>query len=589
MTTRPTTPESASSRRWLFGPVPDLLLGCGVGYGLVFLLQLLDPSLLRAVVPAGAAPLVILLSGTPHYGATLLRVYERAEDRRAYAFFTVWVTLLLAALFVAGVRWAWVGSILLTVYLVWSPWHYSGQNYGVALMFLGRRGVKVSPWPKRLFHASFFLSFVLTFLATQSAGGGPGYAPFSDTVSSVRVLSLGIPQAFASPAILLSGIAYAVCVVGAFGGFLRSGGLRDVAPAAVLTATQSLWFAVPVLSRHFGLFQSADPFAPGSATYAFLWIAAGHSVQYLWVTTFYVARESGARDRARYLGKCLLAGAAIWNVPLFLFGPLLLGWSTSDVALTAVVASAVNLHHFLLDGAIWKLRDGRVAQVLIRARQAGGAGAASVPSLSPAPSWPWLRTAIWAAGLVSVAFVLARTYEREVGFREALKDGNLARAEQAAERLSRIGLDGPEMRIVLARAALQMKRPDVAQAQFERSLQLRAAPDAFIELGLVHEAAGRFEAAARAYDEALALSPGGVDALHRKGVALLALGRDAEAREVLEQAAALAPDQKLIAMNLARARGRTAQGAAAAGEIPAPAPPAEPPDASAPPAPGPSY
>lgn len=514
------------SRRWLFGPVPDLLLGCGVGYGLVFLFQLFDPSLLRALVPAGAAPLVILLSGTPHYGATLLRVYERAEDRRAYALFTVWITAALAALFVAGVRDAWIGSLLLTVYLTWSPWHYSGQNYGVALMFLGRRGVAVPPLAKRFFHASFFLSFVLTFLAQHAARGGPGYAPFADGGDAIRMLSLGIPSAFASPGLALAGLAYVVCVGVAFAGFLRSGSVRDVAPAAILTATQALWFAVPVLAREWKLFPSADPFAPGSASYAFLWIAAGHSLQYLWVTTFYAARTAGAAGRARYLGKSLLAGAAIWNVPLLAFGPIGLGWSHSDAGLTAVIAAVVNLHHFLLDGAIWKLRDGRVAQILIRSQRARAEAGAAAPAA--APGLPWFRTLAFAAGAVCVAFILVRTYEREVGFRAALQSGDLPRATLAAERLARIGLDGAGTRLALGRG---------------------------------FEAAGQFEPAAQQYAEALALEPENVDALHRRGVALLALGRDAEARESLERAVSLAPEQKLISMNLARARARTTRSA----------------------------
>jgi hypothetical protein len=218
-----TANASPASRRWLFGPVPDLLLGCGVGYAFVFLLQLFDPSLLRAWVPAGAAPLVILVSGTPHYGATLLRVYERAEDRRAYAFFTVWITGALVALFFAGVASAFIGSLLLTVYLTWSPWHYSGQNYGVALMFLGRRGVAVDPRAKRAFHATFFLSFVLTFLAQHGTGGGPGYAPFADGGDAVRFIPLGIPSGIADAGLIAAGVAYALLLVFAFGSFLRSG------------------------------------------------------------------------------------------------------------------------------------------------------------------------------------------------------------------------------------------------------------------------------------------------------------------------------------------------------------------------------
>jgi tetratricopeptide (TPR) repeat protein len=562
----------ANPRRWLFGPVPDLLLGCGLGYVAIFLLQIFDPALLRSWIPAGAAPLVILVSGTPHYGATLLRVYERAEDRRAYALFTVWATLAIAGLFFAGLASAWIGSVLLTVYLSWSPWHYSGQNYGVALMFLGRRGVEIAPRAKRAFHLSFFLSFVLTFLAQHGAKGGPGYAPFADGSDSIRFLSLGIPAPIATGAMLAAGLVYALAVLFAFGSLLRRSSLRDVAPAAVLTATQALWFAAPVLVRSFDLLPDAAPFAPQNAAYAFLWIAAGHSLQYLWVTSFYAARSPGATGRLRYLAKCLLAGAAVWNAPLLLFGSAGLGWSRSGTALTALVASVVNLHHFVLDGAIWKLRDGRVAQILIRARQAGAGGD---PALTPTPARaiPALRTLVWAMGIVCVAFVLVRTYEREIGFSASLQRGDLGRAQLASERLARIGLDAPEVHVALARAALARKQPDVAAEQLRKSLALAPSVATWVDLGLVHERDGNYAEAERAYASALALAPENVDALHRHGVALLGLGRAEEARAVLERAVALAPDQKLIAQNLARARARTAPAPPAGpeGELPRPA------------------
>src|SRR5512134_142513 len=83
-----------ASRRWLFGPVSDLLLGCGVAYMLVFAALCAAGSTVRGIGSVTLVPfLLIILTGVPHYGATLLRVYERGEDRRAYVFFTVYLTI----------------------------------------------------------------------------------------------------------------------------------------------------------------------------------------------------------------------------------------------------------------------------------------------------------------------------------------------------------------------------------------------------------------------------------------------------------------------------------------------------------------
>ena len=67
---------------WLFGPWPDLLLGCGLLYALGFGVFLLVGPEIRSAQPHLLFPLLILALGVPHYGATLLRVYERRRERR---------------------------------------------------------------------------------------------------------------------------------------------------------------------------------------------------------------------------------------------------------------------------------------------------------------------------------------------------------------------------------------------------------------------------------------------------------------------------------------------------------------------------
>ena len=53
--------------------------------------------------------------------------------------------------------------MLFTIYLTWSPWHYTGQNYGIALMLLARRGITLSASVKKLVYSSFVLTYVITF------------------------------------------------------------------------------------------------------------------------------------------------------------------------------------------------------------------------------------------------------------------------------------------------------------------------------------------------------------------------------------------------------------------------------------------
>ena len=134
----------------------------------------------------------------------------------------------------------------------------------------------------------------------------------------------------------------------------------------MLVFSQALWFLIPALARSSGEFQDVAPLSLRHAEYAALWIVLAHSIQYLWVTTFYAARDEGVAGRTRYYGKALLAGSAIWGIPTLIFAPSALGNAPYDLGLFMVVAAAVNLHHFVLDGAIWKLRDSRIAKILVR-------------------------------------------------------------------------------------------------------------------------------------------------------------------------------------------------------------------------------
>ena len=94
----------AAQGAWLFGPGLDLLLGCGLLYVLLVVPISLAGDAFVTGKPTYLLSLGVVLLSASHYGATLVRVYERREDRRAYVLFTVYATLLLLAAFVAGLR-----------------------------------------------------------------------------------------------------------------------------------------------------------------------------------------------------------------------------------------------------------------------------------------------------------------------------------------------------------------------------------------------------------------------------------------------------------------------------------------------------
>jgi tetratricopeptide (TPR) repeat protein len=515
------------SARWYYGPLPDLLLGGGLFYVAIFVSMALFDVGLQTLAPITLLPLVVLLTGVPHYGATVLRVCEHPEDRRAYSLVAIGSSAALAAALVVGLRSADFGSWLLTVYLTWSPWHYSGQNYGIALMFLRRRGVPVSPAAKRFLYASFVLSFVLIALSIHGATPGSDYAPvhYDGTVYELR--SLEVSDAIRGPGLIVLAVAYLVSLAAAGGLLLRGGSVRDLAPAVAVVASQALWFVAPALARYAGSFQVSGPLAAGSATYAFVWIGIAHSVQYLWVTSYFALRSErssilpsrAARRRflARYGGKVLAIGAALWILPALLFAPGALGDLPYDAGLSVMIAAAVNVHHFILDGAIWKLRDGRIARILIRNTAQNGEpeeARASPPGARRGLLFATTSVLIWSLGAICAVIWVFGVLEFELGTRAALAREDLPRTERSVDRLAWVGRDSAAVRVNVGLLAAREGDLRGGIEHLERSLSLHETQAALDGLGSLYSKSGRYPDAIAAYRRALDLEPGDPEILN---------------------------------------------------------------------------
>ena len=545
------------SNRWLFGPVPDILIGCGVAYMAFFTALVFAGPQLRAVLPLGLLPLVSVFFGTPHYGATLLRVYEQRSERRAYAFFTVWMSLVVAAFFVGGLYSAVLGSLLLSLYLTWSPWHYTGQNYGVALLFLRRRGVEITPQTKRFIYASFVLSYFLTFLAIHGAAYSGDYAPIDYNGSIYRFLRFGIPTPWWGYAFGVFGVAYVACIALAARDLLRRAAIADLVPTALVMATQLLWFSLPPLGRELGLLSSVDPFRPDNASFLFIWVAAGHAAQYLWITAYY-AGERSPGARVGYYAKCVFAGSAIWSIPAILYvssglaGSRIGGLATGEDA-GVLVAAMVNIHHFMIDGAIWKLRDGRVARVLIR-REARDVST----SVLVAPQRRWLAPILLGVGALWTFSTIASLIERDRVLGPALARGDVATAEASLGRLAWIKRDAPADYNRVAQMAAQHDNADAALRVLDRGIERHGRAATWQSKGAYLEKIGKRDEALAALEAGLRTHPEDPDLLYAAGRLQLQLGNVETALAMLEHAKAVAPGDKRIDLTLERAREKRA-------------------------------
>jgi len=336
---------------------------------------------------------------------------------------------------------------------------------------------------------------------------------------------------------------------------LRRASLRDVAPAGALALTQALWFSVPLILRHWQLDTGIEPWGDRFGTYYFMWIGIGHSVQYLWITSYYARIRSNWTGQVPYYVKVLLAGAAIWTLPTLIFAPHVLGRLPFDAGLGILAASCVNIHHFILDGAIWKLRDGRVARVLIRREEAEPVDADPV---EPSPGRPWLAAAIYAAGALATLAVIGAIVVRDGMLHPALRSGDLSAAHAALDRLEWVRHDGPEDYRKVGNLALQQKRYGEAAGYYQESLERHRSAETYLAVARLARESGREDDAVAAWEHALALNPNQIDALYQLGSAWLRRGDPERAIELLEHAARVAPTDVTVAATLERARKRVA-------------------------------
>jgi len=311
---------------------------------------------LRQAFPGGSTPaisstaaMLLWAVNWPHFSATSYRLYHRRENVQQYpvtAFLSPLVVLL--GMFACFASPALVAPYWVKLYLIWSPWHFSGQSVGITLLYARRAGVEVTPRARLGLSAFVFGSFI-----TQTARFEAN--PLGAQYFGIRYPGLGLPVWVADVTAALmyaGGLAFLVLTIRA----CRAGGRR--LPLIVLLPALSQWVW----------------FVGGSGEPAFReFVPAFHSLQYLLIAWSIQMKESldrgGRAPSRRFVGGETLrwglanvAGGAL----LFWVLPRAFALSLGDLTFaTGVVHAGVQIHHFFVDGVIWKLKDPKVASPLM--------------------------------------------------------------------------------------------------------------------------------------------------------------------------------------------------------------------------------
>ncbi len=360
----PPAPRAATSA-YFVNPAVDFALAGGLSI-IVFLLVVVfrRPQRTDAIILAAAQ--LSWVVNWPHFSATNFRLYRSWENIRQYpltALFIPWVILAV----VAAALWSpqVLAPYFIKLFLIWSPYHFCAQTIGVTLIYLRRSGVQVRPWERRVL-VSMVYSTLFTLLVRSEV------KPETLEYYGIHYMSFGLPAWFLPVAGVLT-VATSAGLVACFVLWCRRAGRLLPVVLLVPAAAQYLWFAGG------WLWPSFIEFVPFF-----------HSLQYLLIAWSLQLKEQRDRHDITPSRRFVLVESTRWYVLNIAGGALLFfflpQWLSKGMRLplpftTGVFIAGVQIHHFFVDGVIWKLKRTTVSSPLM-----GNLHELLHPPAAPAPA-----------------------------------------------------------------------------------------------------------------------------------------------------------------------------------------------------------
>ena len=298
--------------------------------------------------------LMILVNAT-HFMASYRLLYVSRDQILGNRWSAIYVPLGLLAVFATaalGVEREWIVSNLIFGSSVYLAWHYTGQAWGMVSSFSRIMGVEYTA-TERLCIRSGMRSLLALHVLYALSGRLP---PKEWIAPSTYVQIYGV--AFQ----LVVGLAVASLIAGAWA-YQSARGRGQAVPVRAVLPWLALYFWYPFWY-----------FVPGG----FVWVQLSHALQYLaFPLRVEINRYSAERVRTRaekitrvafvYAGLVVCGAIVLHGPPLaaHAFGP---GWYSNQTArlLFAGFASCIAIHHYFIDGAVWKLGNPKVRRELLR-------------------------------------------------------------------------------------------------------------------------------------------------------------------------------------------------------------------------------
>lgn len=359
-----------TTSRWIVNPVFDSLFVIGGALWVIFGLQIFwfHWDTINPAAPgfAGTCAYFLLFASTfgsylfadSHTISTYVRIYSTPENRerfKLYAYYLPWCSALLFGLCLAYPRAA---GFCVYLHLMWVFQHYVGQTFGISLIYCYKRGYFFKPWERETYRwfmhsfSAFVISRILCFRELSP-----------DDLYGVKLPFYHLPWQLFS----VCKIAFLV-MTAAFVTML----VRKYVLEKKFLPLPSLALIATILGIGF---------STGMAN-SIIWVygpAFFHGSQYLAVSLGFYLKEKGLEEgRMREVGQHLLRGFVsprglqYWGLVIaagiFVYvgiPSICQNYGFGFVYVATVVQACINFHHFVTDGAIWRLRDQTCREILL--------------------------------------------------------------------------------------------------------------------------------------------------------------------------------------------------------------------------------
>jgi hypothetical protein len=268
--------------------------------------------------------------------ASTVRLYSRQDGFQSFPFLTMVLPLVsIAVLSVAMLAPGTLGQNLQALYLTWSPYHYAAQAYGLALMYAYRSGSSFGTGERLWLRLSCLCPFLFAFVGASDGGLGwlvPAWLlalPIAESLRDAATTGLRAVS-FLLPA--------GLCLW-----MLRGPRPRLPLLSLLIVVTNGIWWITLTYME------------------AFVWATIFHGLQYLSISIIFHVRErlQAPGNATPWWGHALRFYVASLALGFVLFqvwpyGYVLLGFTLAQSVL--LVAAVINIHHFIVDAYIWRLR-----------------------------------------------------------------------------------------------------------------------------------------------------------------------------------------------------------------------------------------